>query len=160
LDFYPPRSPDHFFAYFWVESIPPEVSALHTWAYACAGESQRAFTVPAVVLQVWSLHELVWRTAERIQGIGGARFAVLAAAACPLLTWSGLLAQETGLTTLSLIGVAFALHVWHETEQSRWAALAGLFAALGAAAREYGFVFPAFAIAVLAVVRADRRAFL
>src|SRR5687768_4497774 len=37
LDFYPPRSAEDFHSYFWVESIPPGVSSLHAWAYACAG---------------------------------------------------------------------------------------------------------------------------
>src|SRR5687768_8242951 len=32
LDFYPPRSAGDFFSYFWVESIPPGVAALHAWA--------------------------------------------------------------------------------------------------------------------------------
>lgn len=158
LDFYPPRTAEHFHLYFWVESIPPGVSALHAWAYACAGSVNAAWTIPAVVLQLWSLHELLWRTAEAIGGMRAARFACLAAAACPLLTWSFLLGQETGLTALSLIGIAFAVTRWRETRTGAWAGLAGIFAALGASAREYGLVFPALAVGALIAVRADRRA--
>ena len=160
LDFYPPRSAENFFSYFWVESIPPGAAALHAWAYACAGGAHAAWTVPAVVLQIWSLHEMLWRTAERIGDIRAARFACLAAAACPLLTWSMLLSQETGLTALSLAGIAFALHAWQHTRETQWAFLAGVFAILGASAREYGLVFPALAAGVLLVSRADRRAWL
>jgi hypothetical protein len=160
LDFYPPRSAESFFSYFWVESIPPGAAALHAWAYACAGGAHAAWTVPVVVLQIWSLHEMLWRTAERIGGISAARFACLAAVACPLLTWSMLLGQETGLTALSLAGIAFALHAWQHTRESQWAFLAGVFAILGASAREYGLVFPALAAGVLIVSGADRRAWL
>src|SRR6185295_383842 len=145
LDYYPPRSVTDFFNYFWVESIPPGVSALHAWAYASAGGTSATWTIPTAILQILALHELIWRTARQVGGLRAARFAILAAAACPLLTWSMLLGQETGLTALSLVGIAFALQTWQETRQPGWAALAGVFAVLGAAAREYGLVFPVLA---------------
>ncbi|MSU51457.1 MAG: hypothetical protein EXS37_20615 [Opitutus sp.] len=160
LDFYPPRSAADFLAYFWVESIPPGVSALHAWAFACAGRANYSWAAVAVVLQIWALHDLLWRTAGQIGGARAAHFACLAAAACPLLTWSFLLGQETGLTTLSLVGIAFALQGWQRHRAPAWAALAGIFAMLGAAAREYGLVFPALACAGLALLRADRRSWL
>jgi hypothetical protein len=160
LDFYPPRSAADFFSYFWVESIPPGTAALHAWAYACAGATREIWTVPAVLLQLWSLHEVLWRTAERLGGVSAARFTCLAAAACPLLTWSVVLSQETGLTALALAGIAWALAEWQHSHESRWAALAGLFAAMGAAAREYGVVFPLLAAAALIVFGANRRAWL
>ncbi len=160
LDYYPPRTAADFFRYFWVESIPPGASALHTWAYACAGGAKAAWTIPAVVLQLWSLHALVWRAAYLHSGERAARFACLAAAACPLLTWSVRLGQETGLTALSLAGLVFALLGWRRNGTPGWAALSGLFAALGASAREYGLVFPLLAAAGLLVVQANRRAWL
>lgn len=160
LDFYPPRSADDYVFYFWAESIPPGASALHAWAYACAGGAKAAWTVPAVVLQLWAIHELLWRTARSLGGIVAARLACLAAAACPMLTWSVLIGQETGLTALSLIGMAFALQRWSEARAAGWAALAGIFAVLGASAREYGLVFPALGVAALIALRADRRAWL
>src|SRR5688572_6863374 len=115
LNFYPPSSVEDFSSYFWVESIPPGASALHAWAYACAGSAIAAWTVPAVVLQVWAVHELIGRTAAGMGGVLAARFACLAAVACPFLTWSILIGQETGLTALSLVGVCFAIHSWRET---------------------------------------------
>lgn len=160
LDFYPPRSATDFTHYFWVESIPPGASALHAWAFACAGRASLAWAAPAVLLQLWAIHELLWHTADRIGGQRAARYAALAAAACPLLTWSVLLGQETGLTTLSLIGVAFSLQSWSHARTAGWAALAGIFATLGATAREYGLVFPMLGAAGLALHRADRRAWL
>lgn len=157
LDFYPPRSAADFLTYYWAESIPPGVSALHAWAYACAGKIGAAWTVPAVGLQFLALHDLAWRTMRRLVDERAARFACLALAACPLLTWSVLLAQETGLTALALLGIAGALVHWHPAREARWAALAGVFAALGATTREYGLVFPALAGGGLLVLRADRR---
>jgi hypothetical protein len=112
------------------------------------------------VLQLWSLYELLWRLAEKISGPGAARLAVLAAAACPLLTWSLLLGQETGFTTLSLLGIFWSYVHWREARTARWAAAIGVFAVLGSAAREYGLVFPALAAGGLVVARADRRTWL
>ncbi len=160
LDFYPPRSTADFTHYFWLESIPPGASALHAWAFACAGRASLLWAAPAVLLQLWAIHELLWHTAERSGGQRAARYACLAAAACPLLTWSVLLGQETGLTALSLTGVAFALQARCHFRTAGWAALVGIFATLGAAAREYGLVFPVLAAAGLALQRADCRAWL
>ena len=160
IDFYPPRSAADFTAYFWAESIPPGVAALNLWAFACAGESSGGWTIPALLLQVLTVHELVWRTAERVGGIRAARLAALAAAACPLLSWSVLLGQETGLTAIALAGLAWALTGWRENGERRWLAAAGLFASVGAVAREYGLVFPLLAAAGVIGLRSDRRAWL
>lgn len=160
LDFYPPRRAGDFLHYFWVESLPPGASALHAWAFACAGAAHAGWTAPAILLQVWSVHELVWRTTREAAGTRAARFACLAIAACPLLTWSATLGQETGLTALALVAIAFALQRWHRTREPQWAVLAGIAAALGAATREYGLVFPVLAAAGLLAGGADRRAWL
>lgn len=160
LNFYPPQTTADFHSYFWVESIPPGVSALHVWAYACADGPKAFWTMPAVILQLWSVHELLWRLAERTGGVQAARFSCLAAAACPLLTWSILIGQETGLTAIALVGGAYALLVWNETRAAGWAALAGIFVTVGASAREYGLVFPALGLIGLIAVRANWRAWL
>lgn len=160
LDFYPPRNAGDFLHYFWVESLPPGASCLHAWAYVCAGTTHEAWTAPATLLQIWSLHELIWRTARESGGQRAARLACLAAAACPLLTWSTLLGQETGLTALSVVAIAFALLGWQRTRETRWALLAGIAASLGAATREYGLVFTALAASGLLAGRAGRGAWL
>jgi hypothetical protein len=160
LDFYPPRSAGDFFDYFWAESIPPGAAALHAWALACAGGAKAAWTMPAALLQIVALHEVIWRAAQHFGGERAARCACLAAAACPLLTWAVLLGQETGLTALSLAGLAWALAGWRDNHGGGWAALAGVFALLGASAREYGLVFPALAAAGLVTFRADRGSWL
>ncbi|MDP3072212.1 MAG: glycosyltransferase family 39 protein [Opitutaceae bacterium] len=160
LDFYPPRSAGDFFDYFWAESIPPGVAALHAWAFACAGGAKAAWTIPASLLQLVALHEIIWRTAQHFGHERAARCACLAAAACPLLTWAVLLGQETGLTALALAGLAWALIAWRNNHSGGWAALAGVFAVLGASARDYGLVFPVLAAAGWLAFRADRRTWL
>lgn len=99
LDFYPPHRAADFAADFWPESIPPGIAGLYAWAYACAGEFTAMWTAPVVLLQFWALHELLWRLGHTIGG------ATIAGAACPLLNWSLFIGQETGLTTVALLGV-------------------------------------------------------
>jgi hypothetical protein len=160
LGFYPPQTADDFLKYFWPESIPPGVASLYAWCYACGGTRAAGWTVPVVLLQFWALQDLLWRAGHELGGERAARFACLAAAACPLLTWSLLLAQETGLLVLSVLGILLALAQWRRTGHASYAALAGFFAVLGAIAREYGPVLPVATAVALVALRADRRAWL
>jgi hypothetical protein len=157
LDFYPPRDAADFEHYFWVESLPPGVAGLYAWVYACAGQFAPGWTVPVIVLQFWALHELLWRLAETIGGLRAARLACLAAAACPLLNWSFFIGQETGLTSIALVGLIWALVQYRAQPTRSTLVLAGLFAALGSATREYGIVFPLFGFFALAATRAPWR---
>lgn len=146
LDFYPPRSGPDFLKYFWVESIPPGIASLYTWAYGCGGNKLALWTSPVVALQLISLHELIWRVAHRWSGESVARYAVLLAAACPLLTWSVLIGQETGMTALSVVGIVWCIQNAGERGGWRWTVLAAICAVVAASTREYG---PAFAIAAI-----------
>jgi hypothetical protein len=157
LDFYPPRRAGDFVRYFWAESIPPGVASLYAWAYACAGSSHALWTSPVVALQLLAVHELVWRLASRWGGAVVARRAVLLAAACPLLTWSVMLGQETGLTAVAVTGMAWSLSHLRDEHGDRWAVLAGLFAIVAASTREYGVIFPIAAIAATVWLQAPRR---
>lgn len=160
LDFYPARSAADFARYFWAESLPPGVAGLYAWAYACGGGFAPQWTAPVVALQVLALHELIWRLACAWGGEGAARRAALLAMGTPVLTWAVLLGQETGLTALAATGLVFALTRWRQARAPGWLALAGCAAAVGAAAREYGLVFPLLGLAALAAGRAPRRAWL
>ena len=160
LDFYPPRTAGDFTSYFWVESIPPGVASLHAWAYACAGGTREVWTSAGGLLQLLALHDLAWRLASHWGGPVAARRAVLLAAAMPMLNWSFLLGQETGLTALAVCGLVFALARWDPARPSGWLGLAALAAVVGASAREYGLVFPLLGFGLLALRRAPRRAWL
>lgn len=157
LDFYPPRRGADFLRYFWAESIPPGIASLYAWAYACGGSKLALWTSPVVALQLLSFHEVIWRLGNRWGGEVVARWAVLLAAACPLLTWSFLIGQETGQTALAVCGLVWCLHHLREEDGLRWAALAGLFALAAASTREYGPAFAVAAIAMAAVQGGSRR---
>lgn len=146
LDFFPPRSGGDFVRYFWAESIPPGIASLYAWAYACAGTKHALWTSPVVALQLLSLHEIIGRIAGRWGGEMVARRAIVFAAACPLLTWSVLIGQETGLTAVAVGGLVWSLPHLRDDNGGRWAVLAGLFAVVATSAREYG---PVFAVAGL-----------
>lgn len=159
LDFYPPRSGADFARYFWAESVPPGIASLYAWTYACAGSKSVLWVAPVIMLQLLSLHEVIWRLASRWGGEAVARRAVLLAAACPLLGWSVLIGQETGLTALAVVGLVWSLHHLAEEDGVRWAALAGIFAIAAASTREYGPVFAVAAVlAAKYVLRLPRRA--
>lgn len=157
LEFYPPHRAADFAVYFWPESIPPGLAALYAWAYGCGGNFLAQWTTPVVLLQFLALHELLWRLGHRLGGLTAARAAVFACAACPLLNWSFFIGQETGLTTVALLGLVFAVFQAAETGVASWAFLAGLFAAVGASAREYGPVFPVFGAFALFAFPNSRR---
>ena len=157
LDFYPPRHGADFVRYFWAESIPPGIASLYTWAYLCAGTKLALWTTPVVALQLFSLHEIIGRIAGRWGGAVVARRAVVLAAACPLLTWSVLIGQETGLTALAICGLVWCLHHLRDDDGGRWAVLAGIFAVAAASAREYGPVFAVAAVVAAWFLRVPRR---
>ena len=157
LDFYPPRRAEDFVRYFWAESVPPGIAGLYAWSYACAAGKQALWTSPVVALQLLALHELIWRLASRWGGEVVARRAVLLAAACPLLTWSVIMGQETGLTAVAVTGIVWSLHHLRDENGNRWAVLAGVFGIVAASTREYGIVFPVAAIAATVWLGAPRR---
>ncbi|MEO6994245.1 MAG: glycosyltransferase family 39 protein, partial [Lacunisphaera sp.] len=153
LNFYPPRTGADFTHYLWAESIPPGIASLYTWAYGCAGGKLALWTSPIVGLQLLSLHELIWRLAQRWGGELAARRAVLLAAACPLLTWAVLIGQETGMTALSVVGIVWCLQNARERNGRRWMILAGICCVVAASTREYGPIFAFAAIASALALR-------
>jgi len=155
LDFYPARTDADFSRFFWPESIPPGVASLYAWAGACVSHPLGASVV--VALQFLTLHEFVHRAATLLAGRNAARFALLLAAATPLLNWSLLIGQETGLTALGVTGLALGFLLWRESHELRWLALAGLSACVAASAREYGPLYGAAGLLALGMARASRR---
>lgn len=157
LDFYPPRNAADYVRYFWAESIPPGVAGLYTWAYACGGSNHPLWTSPVVALQLLAVHELVWRLGSRWGGEVVARHAVLLAAACPLLTWSVIMGQETGLTALAVIGIVWSLQHLRDDHGNRWAVLAAIFSIVASSTREYGPIFPVATVAATLWLQAPGR---
>jgi hypothetical protein len=157
LDFYPPQSGEDFVRYFWPESIPPGIAGVYAWAYGCAGSFNPLWTAPVVLLQLLSLHDVIWRLAYRHGGGPAARNAVLLAAACPLLTWSFLIGQETGLLAVAVVGLVWCLDRSREAKGTGWAVLGGVFAVAAASTREYGLVYAVMAVAAATVMAGPGR---
>ncbi|HND60327.1 MAG TPA: hypothetical protein PLB90_02535 [Opitutaceae bacterium] len=157
LSFYPPRSAADFTSYFWVESIPPGVASLHGWAYACAGRVDEVWASAGGLMQMLALHDLAWRLGALWGGRETARRAVVLVAALPLLNWSVLLGQETGLTAVAVAGITFAAFRWRASPEPGWLGLAVLAGVLGASTREYGLIFPIYAAVLLRLFRAPAR---
>lgn len=153
LDFYPPVREADFAFYYWLDSIPPLVSANYFWLYAGQGEHAPRATSILVLLQWAAVLALVTRLAARRDPRAGA-WAAACAALCPLLGWSVGIGQETGLTALALLFIIDALEEGADREPSaetstddlRPCLLAGIGAGLGALARPYGWAFWVFAL--------------
>src|SRR5258708_3934952 len=157
LDFYPPRSSADFVRYYWAESVPPGIASLYAWAYGCGGGKHALWTSPVVALQLLSLHEVIWRLAGRWGGEVVARRAVLLAAACPVLTWSLLIGQETGMTAIAVSGLVWSLSHLRDEDGQRWSVLTGLFAIVAASTREYGAVFAVAAVVAAIFMKIPRQ---
>ena len=157
LDFYPPRSGDDFVRYFWPESIPPGVASVYAWAYACAGSIAPLWAAQVTLLQLLSLHDLAGRFAGRLGGIRAARGAIVLLTSCPLLTWSFLIGQETGLLALAAVGLAWSLDAAaRPASGSGWTIVAAASAIVASSSREYGLVFALVAVIAAVALRLGR----
>jgi hypothetical protein len=150
---YPPVSAESFEYYAWCDAIPPLVASLNFWIYTATG----SIAPTLVSVRILAEGVLIGFTVNRLGRIywgdraGGVPVAVLGSSALAL--WTVSLGQETGLTTLGLVGMLYFLEV-HARAGDRgslvWAAAC---AALGALAREYGLAFTLLGLAVLVVRR-------
>jgi hypothetical protein len=141
FDFYPPLKPQDFSIYFYVDGIPPLVSFSYFWLYASVGRPVALVTALLVTAQFLLLALVCHRLTTRLFSRQAAALALLALAASPLLFWSVVMGQETGLTALALGATVLFLVEAEDGEPMRRAVLAGFAAALGAWARDYGMAF-------------------
>lgn len=158
LGFYPPFQPEDHAIYGWPDGIAPLVSGLYFWIYAIAGAARPEATVPIVVLQYALILVGVHALARRYFSSAAAGWAVALAACSPLLAWSAAMGQETGLTALAVLAMLIWLPRSRDEETPGTIAFAGLAAALGALAREYGLVLPLLGLAFALARRLSPRA--
>jgi hypothetical protein len=160
LDFYPAYSAADFIRYPWCDGIAPLVSSQYFWAYAALGRIDPLATAPAVILQAAVLFGLVYRHASLAgsPAAGCAALAILASGS--ILPWGVAMGQETGFTALALVALLFFLERHAAQPERRWLVWAGLAAALGALAREYGLAFVGLGAAVVAAQRVSWRGWL
>jgi hypothetical protein len=149
FDFYPPLTPHDFAAYSYPEAIPPLVSFGYWWLYAAAGRHLAELTALLVVAQYAAVAWLTYRTGAVLFTKRAGLLAVIVLATSLLFYRAVAIGQETGLTALSMIALTYFLVSAGEATDYRGMVLAGLSAALGALAREYGWAFVACGLVIL-----------
>jgi hypothetical protein len=158
LAFYPPVTATDYELYAWPDGIAPLVSTLYFWLYALAGAARPALTAPLVLLQFGLLIGATYALGRRWFSSRAGAFGVALLACSPLVAWATAMGQETGLTALAFVGLLLYLPRTRAEESTGTLVAAGLAAALGALAREYGLALPVFGLALCAVRRLSRRA--
>jgi hypothetical protein len=149
FDFYPPLTAQDFAIYSYPEAIPPLVSFSYWWLYAAAGRHLAELTALLIGAQYAAVAWLTYRTGTVLFSKRAGLLAVVALATSLLFYRAVIMSQETGLTSLSLIGLTFFIVSAAADADYRAMVLAGLAAALGALAREYGGAFPACGLFLL-----------
>ena len=154
LDFYPPRTAEHFRMFFTPDAIPPLVSIAYWWLYASYGRAVPELTAIVVIAQYACAMGLAVRLATQLHSRRAGMLAAAILASSPLFYRATFIGQETGLTTAALAAVLLFAGAWPEGGRWRAPLLAGAAAGLGALAREYAWAWTAVGVLTLAWRRA------
>jgi hypothetical protein len=146
MGFYPPVSDADFGRYMWPDGIPPLLSLLYVWTYLGAGSAAPVHTAVIVIWVAAIGFILVGMLAARVAGRSAGVWAMALLAGSALYTWSISMGQETGLTTLGTLALAWALGCARPGPDWR---MAGLAAAVAAISRDYGVAVAAMGAAYL-----------
>lgn len=160
LDFYPATTDSAYRLYVWPDGIPPLVSSLYHAAYLLLGRAACAATAPLVLAQFLLLLTATGALARRYFSGRAAVFAVAILAVTPLAGWASTMGHETGFTALSLVALLLYLPRHRSEETHATLLAAGLAAAVGALAREYGWAFVACGFLLALTRRLSLRAYL
>lgn len=159
LAFYPPVSPSDYRLYIYPDGLPPLVASVYWLLYAALGQPLPAVTSIPVTLQFASTLALVWLAVRPWAGTLGSTLAVVVLAGAPGWIGGVGIGQETGFTALAVAGQLAFVSIAAVDGQRRVQSVvvAGLFAALGGLAREYGPALAVAGFALLLAVRRERR---
>lgn len=157
LSFYPPVSAADFEIYAWPDGIPPLVSSVYFALYALAGGIAPAATSPVVFAQFLLLLAATGTLARKMFSAAAGNWAVALLGVTPLAAWAVAMGQETGFTALALVGLFLYLPRNQEEETRADMVAAGVAAAVGAVAREYGWAFAALGLGLAWRRRLSRR---
>lgn len=146
LSFYPPVSAAGFEIYAWPDGIPPLVSSIYFALYCLAGGITPAVTGPVVAVQFVLLLVATGALARRMFSAAAGNLAVALLGVTPLAAWAVAMGQETGFTALALVGLFLYLPIDRDEETRAAMIAAGVAAAVGAVAREYGWAFVALGL--------------
>ena len=154
LDFFPPRSAADFRVYHYPDGFPPLIPTLYWFLYAAVGKPVPVLTSIVVCAQLVSCCGLAAMAARELWGGHAAAWTVALLLGSPLFVSAVAMGQDTGFTAIAIAG-QLACGLAARRHPTPWLGFAaGLFAALGASAREYG---PALAGCGLVVLAADVR---
>lgn len=150
MDFYPPVSDADFGRYMWPDGIPPLLSLLYAWGYTGANSAAAANTAMVVIPVAGLGFVLIGMLVSRTSGGGAVPWALALLAGSAMFSWSISMGQETGLTTLGTLALAFALGDRKSSPDWR---LAGLAAGVTAISRDYGIAVAMVGAGYLAWLR-------
>jgi hypothetical protein len=151
LDYYPPVSSEDFFLYPWCDGIPPLVSVSNLWIYLFTHSDSGSLISGRVAVELTLIAALAIRLSSKIWGVAGSGVTLLALVCSPLLLYSVFIAQETGLTAVTLLLLALLLVTHRERPVLSTAVWLGITAGTAALIRDYNLLFiPAAATFLLA----------
>jgi hypothetical protein len=156
LAHYPPITHIDFGHYSYCDGIPPLTSGVYWLLYAANGQPWPAITAVPVCLQLVATFGLVFYAATALSGPAGGFVSLTLLAATPLFLRGVAIGQETGYTALAVAGQLLYGRIARGPAGLRCAVAAGVFAGLGALAREYGVVLCIAGVAALAWQGAPR----
>lgn len=141
FSYYPPMSADDYNLYFFTDSFPPIVSFSYFWLYSLFGKVENVLVCIPVTLQYILILVFGYRLSMALpdskrNGI----FSILLMGSSTLLFYSVTIAQETGITALSMVALVYFL-VRKNPCSNGDALMAAFAASLGALSREYGGIF-------------------
>jgi len=157
LEHYPAVSAADFESYAWCDGIPPLVALLNFWIYVGAGVSNPSLTAIRIVAEMALLGTAVFHYARILWGKSAGWPALATMSASALALWGIAHGQETALLALSLVTMLYFLERHRLESHESWTVWAGVAAASGALARDYGLSLPLLGLGVL-LFRIQRRA--
>src|SRR5580658_5888905 len=148
FSFYPPLTSADYHLYFYTDGIAPIVSISYWWLYAAASAHLPALTGLLTGAQLAAILAFTSRIGRHLDSPRAGLLSACILGSSTLFARGISYGQETGLMALSLAAMLSIL-VDVANISSRTMILAGLAAALGSLAREYGCVVPIVGVAVV-----------
>lgn len=139
FNFYPPLRQADFLHYFFVDAIPPMCQFSYFWLYTCVGTICPTWTALLTCVQLVLIAGMCFRLADRLGGRLAAFYSLATLSTAVIFFWSVLMAQETGLTALSVCATLYFIVSSTEEHRSEAMIAAGFATALGILSREYGW---------------------
>jgi hypothetical protein len=157
LEYYPPVSSSDFFLYQWCDGIPPLVAISNFWIYSFCSSNSGHLISGRIALELVLIAVISTRISVRLWGPAGATVTLLALACSPLLLHSVTIAQETGLSAVTLLLVCMLVMEHRDNPTLTNAVWLGAAAGACALVRDYNLLFVPVAVGLIKIHGATRR---